>query len=149
MERTPVHSVGVTAMERATGSAVLGLLCGSWVMGGLAVAQPPSSEPAKPMPKTVYLYGATDLEHLRDTNFDHYLRAQRILADGNKLCRPGPPTVHYAQFDAKDLHCQSLLLMTSNPPKKQLEFQLDDVHYVALITITDDQARLVKADHGR
>ena len=58
----------------------------------------------------------------------------------------GHPTLQYSQFDAKDLHCEALLLKTSNPPKKQLEFQLDDVHYVALVTITDDQPRLVKAD---
>jgi hypothetical protein len=135
-------------MERAVGSAVLGLLCFSFTLGTVAMAQAPSSEavPAKPVPKTVYLYGAADLDRLRGTNFNHYQRAQRILAAGSQLCRPGPPTLQYSQFDAKDLHCEALLLKTSNPPKKQLEFQLDDVHYVALVTITDDQPRLVKAD---
>ncbi len=137
-------------MERAMGSAVLGLLCVSITLGTAAVAQAPSPSPdpvpAKPVPKTVYLYAAADLEHLRDTNFNHYQRAQRIIAAGNKLCQPGPPTLQYSQFDAQDLHCESLLLKTSNPPKKQLEFRLDDVRYVALVTITNDQPRLVKAD---
>jgi hypothetical protein len=134
-------------MERTTLSAVLGLLCASLVMGAFAVAEEPSSAPApaKVVPKTVYLYGATDLDHLRDSNFNHYLRAQRILAAGNRLCRPGPPTIQYAQFEAKDLHCASLFLKTSNPPKKQLDFVLDDVHYIALVTITDDPPQLMKA----
>jgi hypothetical protein len=121
---------------------ILGALCAS--AGPAALADEPV--PAQPMPKTVYLYGAADLEHLRETNFNHYQRAQRILAQGEELCRPGPPTVQYAQFEATGLHCQAALLMTSNPPKKQLEFNLDDVHYIALVTITGDQPRLMKAD---
>jgi len=135
-------------MERASGSVILGSLCVAFAIGTVAVAEPPSPDsvaPAEPAPKTVYLYGAADLEHLRDTNFNHYQRAERILAAGDKLCRPGPPTVEYAQFDARDLHCQSLFLRTSNPPKKQLEFRLDDVHYIALVTITSDPPHLVNA----
>ncbi len=133
-------------MERAVGSAVLGLF--SLAMGTVAMAQAPSpaAVPAKPVPKTVYLYGAADLDHLRDTNFNHYQRAQRILAAGNQLCRPGPPTLQYSEWDAQDLRCEALLLRTSNPPKRQLEFRLDDVRYVALVTLTNDQPHMVKAD---
>ncbi len=133
-------------MERALGSTVLGLICASFVIAATAVAgdAPPSAaEPAKPVPKTVYLYGAADLEHLRESNFDHYRRAQGILAAANRLCEPGAATLQYV--DAQDLRCSSLML-TSNPPKKQLEFRLDDVHYIALVTITNDQPRLVHAD---
>lgn len=136
-------------MERALGSAVLGLICASFVIGATAVADdtPASAvEPAKPVPKTVYLYGAADLDHLRETNFNHYQRARSIMAAANKLCEPGPATVQFAQFDAKDVRCGQNMLLTSNPPKKQLEFRLDDVHYVALVTVTNDQARLIKAE---
>jgi hypothetical protein len=135
-------------MARTSGSAVLGLIGAFLVLGATAVAaDAPASvaEPAKPVPKTVYLYGAADLDHLRETDFNHYQRAQSILAAANKLCQPGPATVQYTQFDAQDVHCQSMLLMTSNPPKKQLEFRLDDVRYIALVTITDDQPSLMKA----
>jgi hypothetical protein len=101
---------------------------------------------ATPRPKTVYLYGAADLDHLRETNFNHYQRALRILANGEELCRPGLPSIEYAQFQATNLHCQASLLLTSLPPKKQLEFQLDDIRYIALVTITGDAPRLMKAD---
>jgi hypothetical protein len=93
----------------------------------------------------VHLYGAADLEHLREKNFDHYRRAERIIADGNKLCRPGAPTLQLAaRYGADDMSCAAILL-TSNPPKKLLDFRLDNTRYIALITITNDQPRLVEA----
>jgi len=101
--------------------------------------------PPKPPGKVVRLNGAADLERLRDTNFNHYQRAEKIIADGSKLCSPGLPTLQLAaQYGAKDMSCDNLLL-TSNPPKKLLEFRLDDTQYIALITITNAEARLFRA----
>jgi len=92
----------------------------------------------------VYLYGQSDLDRLRATNPGHYARAERIMAAANELCRPKPGDVSYAKFDARDISCVEMLLKTSNPPKRQISFTLDDTHYIALVVITDDPARLVQ-----
>lgn len=110
-----------------------------------APAAPDAAVAPKPPAPVVRLYGAADLEHLRETNFNHYQRAQRIIADGNKLCRPGAPILQLAaRYGADDMSCAANLL-TSNPPKKILRFRLDSTRYVARITITNDQPRLIKA----
>jgi hypothetical protein len=88
-------------------------------------------------PKVVYLYGSTDLDKLKAANPDHYARAERIIAASAELCKPGPDQVYYARFEATNISCQSLFLKTSNPPKREIGFTLDDVRYVALITIRD------------
>lgn len=101
--------------------------------------------PPKPPARVVRLYSTADLEQLRARNFNHYQRAEKIIAAGNKLCRPGAPALQLAaQYGASDTRCADDLL-TSNPPKKLLDFRLDNTRYIALITITDDQPRLVKA----
>ena len=94
--------------------------------------------------KYVYLYGQSDLDRLRKTNPGHYARAERIMAAANQLCRPKPGEVSYARFDARDISCSEMLVKTSNPPKRQISFKLDDTHYIAVVVITDDPARLVQ-----
>ncbi len=136
-------------MDRASGSAVLAVVCASGVMlaSGLALrAQAADASVApKPPAQVVHLYSTADLDHLRATNFNHYQRAEKIIAAGNKLCRPGAPALQLAaRIGASDMSCAANLL-TSYPPKKLLDFRLDNTRYIALITITDDQPRLVKA----
>ncbi len=94
---------------------------------------------------TVYLSGPADLARLRATNPAHYARAEKIMAAANELCRPGAGAVSHARFQARDVSCADMLLRTSNPPKRQINFTLDDTHYIALVVITDDPARLVPA----
>jgi hypothetical protein len=148
-------------MDRATVSTVLALVCafGTVAAGALTDSATAADAPVaaqraaagdapvapKPPDSVVRLYGAADLEHLRDTNFNHYQRAERIIADGSKLCRPGAPTLQLAaRYGADDMSCAANLL-TSNPPKRILAFRLDSTRYVARITITNDQPRLIKA----
>ena len=50
-------------------------------------ATPPA--PSPPTRIWVHLYGAADLERLRATNPNHFLRAQPILAAANEICQPG------------------------------------------------------------
>ena len=101
--------------------------------------------PKPPEREVVHLYTTADLDHLRETNLNHYQRAEKIIAAGNRLCRPGAPVLQFAaRFGATDMSCAANLL-TSNPPKKLLNFRLDSTRYIALITITDDQPRLIKA----
>jgi hypothetical protein len=131
-------------MRRASGYALVGLFCAA----SLAGASP--AKVAPPSPRTsVYLNSAADLEHLRESNFNHYLRAQKILAAANEICRPGKETTYFARFDGADPRCLAMLWKTSNPPKKQLTFKLDDVRYIALVSVTDNPARIVKAEGSK
>jgi hypothetical protein len=132
-------------MRRATGSFVTGLLALAVSGACLAQSLTPANEPGpdnKPVlgpplaQKWVHLHGASDLEHLRATNFRHYLRAQKILAAANEICQPGSGQAYPARFAAEHASCQSAIWMTSNPPKKLLTFELDDVGYIALVTVT-------------
>jgi len=97
----------------------------------------PGSEP-------IYLDGPSALARLEASNPDHYARAERILAAASQLCRAGPAELQHAAADLRSFTC-GMLLKTSNPPKRQVSFRLDDVHYVALVTITDAQPELIPA----
>lgn len=99
---------------------------------------------AEEAPRTVYLNGPSDLARLREANPAHYARAERILAGANHLCRPGSGELRKAA-GARDLRCAGPLLKTSNPPKSQITFTLDDTRYVALVRVTDDPPRPIPA----
>ena len=92
----------------------------------------------------VHLNSPADLEQLRATNFRHYQQALKIMGDANRLCRPHAGAVE--NTDAKDVSCSQILLRTSNPPKRDLSFRLDNTTYIALVTLTDDPPKLVAAN---
>ena len=96
-------------------------------------------------PGQVYLDGPASLAQLRASNPIHYQRALKIIDAANELCRPKAGELDYARFDAKNISCARALLKTSNPPKRQLSFRLDDTQYIALVTVTDDPPKLVAA----
>jgi hypothetical protein len=96
-------------------------------------------------PGQVYLDGPVSLAQLRASNPIHYQRALKIIDAANELCRPKAGEMEYARFDAKNISCARALLKTSNPPKRQLSFRLDDTQYIALVTVTDDPPKLVAA----
>jgi hypothetical protein len=130
-------------MRRAKVSAVIGLLAIS--LSGTCFAQALSPVGAAPLQvkKWVHLHGANDLEQLRASNLRHYLRAEKILAAANEICQPGAGQAYPARFAAEHASCQSAIWMTSNPPKKLLSFQLDDVGYIARVTVTVSGGRLI------
>ena len=110
---------------------------GTWVPSGTWASDPGGG--------VVYLDGPASLAQLRVANPIHYQRAMKIIDAANVLCRPKAGELEYTQFDAKNISCAQMLLRTSNPPKRQLSFRLDDTQYVALIAITDDPPKLVAA----
>jgi hypothetical protein len=91
--------------------------------------------------KIIYLDGPADLARLHATNPAHYARAERILAAANELCRPQTGDVSYVRFQAREISCSDMLLKTSNPPKRQINFTLDDTRYIALVVVTDNPPR--------
>jgi hypothetical protein len=141
-------------MRTALGFTVVSLL-GAMALSGLCLGQvlssPPSTSappprdwsyhPAPPLPAPpthlwVHLNGSADLEHLRATNFRHYLRARQILAAANEICQPGPIHAYATRFREDYANCESMLWLTSNPPQKRLTFHLDDIGYIALVSVT-------------
>jgi hypothetical protein len=139
-------------MRIAIGVALAGLL-GATALSGVCFgqawsssAQPsptrhgpdlvsPARSPSPPTRVWVHLNGTADLRHLRATNFNHYLRARKILAAANEICQPGAVHAYPTRFEGDYLSCGGLFLM-SNPPKALLEFHLDDVGYIALVSVT-------------
>jgi hypothetical protein len=116
------------------------------VYGSGALAADAWSEgPGASQGTAIYLDGPAALARLQAANPRHYARAQQIIAAANELCRPVAGKVQYARFDAKDISCARMLLRTSNPPKREISFRLDDTRYIALVAVTDDPARLVAA----
>jgi hypothetical protein len=106
---------------------------------------------------TVHLDGSADLARLRASNPAHYARAQKIMSQANQLCRPQAAEVVPTQRSPEprfqieprlgigDLSCIQGLLKTSNPPKFEIAFKLDNTLYIALVTVTDDPPHLAAA----
>jgi len=90
----------------------------------------------------VHLNSASDLAQLRKTNPDHYARAVRLMNNANRLCKPGAPKLQNA--DGRNISC-AMLLLTSNPPKRELSFTLDNTPYVAIVRVTADRPYLMDA----
>jgi len=128
------------------------------IVGAVAwAAEPEPAAPAKTADPnalqwqashSVYLDGPRALDRLRETNYRHYLRAMKIMEAADELCRPQRARIEYAKFDAQDIECVNMLLLTSNPPKRQIHFRLDDTRYIALVVVDDDPPMLVSA-HGQ
>ena len=105
------------------------------------VAQADDRAPAARVtpPPIVYLSGQLDLEKLKAANPDHYARAQRIMADAEEICKPGPNELRY--IAAENVRCQGMVLKTSYPAKREIGFTLDHVRYVALVEVKDGEAQ--------
>jgi hypothetical protein len=85
--------------------------------------------------KTVYLNNVV-LEELKQSNPRHYAEAQKIMAAASELCRPGAPQVFRVE-KLPETRCSDAILKTSNPPKREISFRLDDTRYIALVTMKD------------
>ena len=125
---------------RAPFTLVILALTGACAAAAIADEPPLSTPPSR----TVYLDGPSDLARLKVVNPAHYARAERVLAAANHLCRPGPAELREAA-GARDLTCDGSFFRTSNPPKWQITFTLDDTRYVALVVVTDDPPRVTPA----
>jgi hypothetical protein len=117
------------------------------VAGGLgasgSVAR--ADEAAGVSPPAVIELDSAGLESLRESNPNHYARAQRILTAANYLCRPRTADLYLTALGVQDLSCQQMLLQTSNPPKWRIAFRLDQARYAASVVLTDDPPRLLPA----
>ena len=124
-------------MRKLVFAACLASASTCWASAPVAPVEPETYIPP------VRLNSAADLARLRETNPDHYARAVRLMNAANTLCKPGEPRLQTT--DGRDISCDALLL-TSDPPKRALSFTLDHTQYVAIVTITADRPKLIRAD---
>jgi hypothetical protein len=155
------HARGVFNMRFAIFTAAIVLAHGSAAMSANAAppaaATPPAASDQSAPPaatghsphtsaalakRTVYLTGPSTLEALQRANPSHYARAMRVIAAADDVCKPGRPETDFVSLDAKEVSCAGGLVLTSNPPKRQIGFTLDDVRYVAVVTLTDDPPKI-------
>jgi hypothetical protein len=104
---------------------------------GVAVAGP---DPAQ---RTVDLRDAAALVQLRQTNYAHFVKVERILA--GLLERPERAEGDWLQanFDAREVDLSRLVMKTSHPPRQVLRFTLDDTRYVLHVVRSDLVAKPV------
>jgi hypothetical protein len=134
-------------MRRITLTLGMAIACISGAISGAGA--PSGAWAADPGPAVVYLNGPASLAELRTVNPLHYQRALKIIDAANELCRPQPGELEFAKFDAKNISCAGMLLRTSNPPKRQLSFRLDDTQYIALVVVTDDPPKIVATSSNK
>ena len=82
------------------------------------------------------------LDGLQHSNPRHYAIARRILAAANEICDAGKGEPIQAKFNARYIACAQSFWMTSNPPKRALEFRIDDTVYSALVIVRDTHGKL-------
>lgn len=92
--------------------------------------------------KTVYL-NAMVLEELKTSNPAHYERAVKVIDETSKPCEHGawqsrPVPVQRSLSP----ECSTFALQTSNPPKRQVSFVVDDTLYIANVVLKQTDARV-------
>ena len=131
-------------MRTAILTTTLALACAALPASSAEPPTSPAANLATPAAKTVFLYGEASLDELRASNPRHYEIARAILADAPELCRPDP-TGQFMSTSAGPTVCLRGFFLTSYPAKWQLAFRLDDVQYVALVTVKGLQPHLLPA----
>jgi hypothetical protein len=87
--------------------------------------------------RTVYLTGMA-LEELKTSNPAHYTRALKVMDEMSKPCPEGEWQSRPIQQRPSPSQCSAFLLQTSNPPKRQITFILDDTVYIANVVLKSD-----------
>jgi hypothetical protein len=97
---------------------------------------------AEPAIDYVSLDGPNALEQVQQSNPRHYAIIRRVLADASEICRAREPEVIAMKFDARDVNCGRDLWLTSNPPKRVLQFRIDNTFYSARVVVNYGGAKL-------
>ena len=76
------------------------------------------------------------LKMLQNENPDQYRKIREILDGINKQAESNVPRWIQTKFNARYVK-YGPVLFTSLPPKKHISFTLDNIHYEALLTLTE------------
>jgi hypothetical protein len=85
------------------------------------------------------------LEQLKVERPRHYMAISEVLRAAERVpCKDHELETLSARFDVREMAC-NFLLMTSDPPKRHLSFELEGTRYVAVVTVKDTGGRVVHA----
>ena len=108
------------------------------VVAGSSAAFAGETSVAPIIKHTVYLNHLV-LEQLKQSRPDTYAEARRVMAAASELCAPGVERVVEARspqtHSVPAMSCSGVMMLTSNPPKREISFVIDDTKYVALVTM--------------
>jgi hypothetical protein len=94
--------------------------------------------------RTVYLTGMA-LEELKTSNPTHYAQALKVIDEMSKPCPTGEWQSRPIQQRTSP-QCSAFFLQTSNPPKRQASFVVDDTLYIASVVLKQSDARAWRLD---
>jgi hypothetical protein len=117
-------------------SLLLAMGVAVWTLATTAVLADPNILPLGTTPqwtRSVTLYGPDALARLQRSNPRHYAIARRILAAADEICDAAKTDVIPVKFDDHDVFCAKGFWLTSNPPKRYLQFRIEDTAYSALV----------------
>ena len=84
------------------------------------------------------------LDSIRADRPDHYYRIAGILRIADTMpCHTPQFGSRAVEYEARDARC-GLALLTSYPAKRRLSFVLDEVAYVATVTMRDSGGRFLR-----
>lgn len=102
-----------------------------------------SASAAGTMSQPIDLNRPGTLEQLKVERPKHYAAITEVLRVAARLpCGDREIRSLKARFDITQLGCH-LELMTSDPPKRRLSFELEGTHYVATVTLQDTEGRSI------
>ena len=88
------------------------------------------------------------LDTIRAERPDHYYRIAGILRIADTMpCHTPQFGQRAVEYDAREARC-GLHLLTSYPAKRRLSFVLDEVPYVATVTMRDSGGRFMRVPTG-
>ena len=84
------------------------------------------------------------LERVKSSHPEHFAKIQQILTEVPQRPPAGDSVAKWmhTEFQARDVQYADLV-MASLPPKKRLQFSLDNTTYVKVVTLTGWEARPV------
>lgn len=100
---------------------------------------------ASPVVRTIDLDTSAGRHALQQSGVAHQQKVAAILAAAERQSCDMLPKVIPAQFAIDDARCENFLLMTSDPPKRRLEFTLDQTRYTAVIRLVSDKGGVIPA----
>ena len=88
------------------------------------------------------------LEQLKLERPKHYEASAEVLRVVERVpCEDREVQTLRARFDVQEMAC-NLALMTSDPPKRRLSFELEGTSYMAVVTLKDTQGHVVPAKNA-
>ncbi|MEO8135359.1 MAG: hypothetical protein ABI831_15410 [Betaproteobacteria bacterium] len=102
-----------------------------------------STHAEKPAIRTIDLGSQAGIDALAGASPAHRQKVSAIIEDAERLSCETLPKIIHARHAADEVRCQNFMIMTSDPPKRRLEFTLERTRYVAVIRMLSDRGGVI------